>query len=475
MTTGTHRCEALAGALTDIVGEHGIVRDAAGMEPYITEWRGLIRGHCDLVVRPATTDEVAAVMRHCHAAGIPVTPQGGNTGMVGGGVPAGGIVLATDRLTRIRTLDAEDATITVEAGCVLATAQAAAREAGFTFPLSLAAEGSCRVGGNLATNAGGNNTVRFGNTRENVLGIEVVLPDGRIWNGLRRLRKNNTGYDLKHLYIGSEGTLGIITAAVIRLVPAPAGRETVLAALPDVAAVARLFQRVRQAAGDHLLAFEIMPHAGLELAAEHVEGGASPFGEQHSQYALFEVGRPHGFAGLRAGLEAVLEKAFEEGLVTDAVLAESAMQAEALWRIREGIPEAQSRAGAVIKHDVSVPVSRIPEFIERGTRLLLDHVPDGRVVAFGHIGDGNIHFNLLQPPGAERDGFLAQMPAINHAVHDLVAELDGSFSAEHGIGSAKIEDMRRYRSLVELDLMRAVKSALDPAGIMNPGKVLPPD
>lgn len=457
-----------------IVGDQGVLRDPADQERYVTDWRGQDRGSCALVVRPASTAEVAAVMRVCHDNGIPVTPQSGNTGMVSGAVPHGGIVLTTERMARIRDLDTDNATMTVEAGCVLASARQAADEADMVFPLSLASEGSCRIGGNLATNAGGNNTVRFGNTRDNVLGLEVVLPDGRVWDGLRALRKNNTGYDLRHLYIGSEGTLGIVTAAVFRLAPSPAGRETVLAACPDIDSVVRLFRLVRKAVGDQLLAFEVMPRDAVNLAATHVPGVRSPFDEPHPQYALFELSRPEALGGLRDGLETLLERALEDGLVVDAVLAESEAQAAGLWAIRESIPEAQIKSGGVIKHDVSVPVSRIPEFVERGTRLLLGHVPDGTVIPFGHIGDGNIHFNLLQPAGTDKQAFLAHMPGVSRDMYDLTVELGGSFSAEHGIGLDKVDDMERYRSDVELDLMRTIKRALDPKDIMNPGKILKP-
>lgn len=466
---------ALAEELMAIVGDAGLIRAPEDQQLYVTDWRGAAQGHCALVVRPAATEEVAAVMAFCHGAGIPVTPQGGNTGMVSGAVPRGGIVLSTDRLARIRDIDADNATMTVEAGCILATAKDAARDQGLVFPLSLASEGSCRVGGNLATNAGGNNTVRYGNTRDNVLGLEVVLPDGRIWHGLRALRKNNTGYDLKHLYIGSEGTLGIITAAVFRLVPDPGQRLTGMAACPDVEAVVALYRHLRQALGDQILAFEIMPRAAVELAQKHIPGVTSPFEDGHAQYALFELSQPQGLGCLREGLEAVLEAALEEGVLTDAVLAESHAQAAALWAIREGIPEAQSRAGGVLKHDVSVPLSRIADFITRGTHLLREHVADGLVVPFGHIGDGNIHFNLVQPMGMDKAAFLERGSAVSRAMYDLTDSLGGSFSAEHGIGTDKVADLVRYRQDVELDLMRTLKASLDPKGIMNPGTLLERD
>lgn len=439
----------------------------------MNEWRGLERGRCMMVVRPSTTQEVSAVLSVCHENGIPVTPQGGNTGMVGGAVPNGGIVLSMSRLNRIRHVDRVNATMELESGCILKNAQIAAAEVDLLVPLSLASEGSCQIGGNIATNAGGTNTLRFGNMRENVLGLEVVLSDGRIWNGLRGLRKNNTGYDLKHLFIGSEGTLGVITAAVLRLVPKPAQTQTVLAALPSLDAILDLFARTREAMGDAILAFELIPRIGLELAQKHVPGVVAPFEQAHSQYALIELAAGRASTGLRGMLEETVSGAMEEGVVDDAVIAASLSQSQAIWNIRESLPEAQSREGAVIKHDVSVPLSNIVEFMERGTELVETGLPGARVVAFGHVGDGNIHFNLLQPEAMDRQSFLAHMPRINRLVHDLVAALGGSFSAEHGIGSAKTADMTLYRSAVELDMMRAVKLALDPRGLMNPGKVLP--
>lgn len=439
----------------------------------MNEWRGLVRGRCMMVVRPSTTQEVSAVLSVCHENGIPVTPQGGNTGMVGGAVPNGGIVLSMSRLNRIRHVDRVNATMELEAGCILENAQSAAEALDMLVPLSLASEGSCQIGGNIATNAGGTNTLRFGNLRENVLGLEVVLSDGRIWCGLRGLRKNNTGYDLKHLFIGSEGTLGVVTAAILRLVPRPTQTHTMLAALPSLDAVLTLFARMREVMGDVVLAFELIPQIGLELARRHVPGVAVPFEQAHSQYALIELAASRGSTGLRNMLEETVSGALEEGIVDDAVIAESLSQAEAIWHIRESIPEAQSREGAVIKHDVSIPLSNIVEFMERGTELVETGMPGARVVAFGHVGDGNIHFNLLQPEVMDRQSFLAHMPRINRLVHDLVAALGGSFSAEHGIGSAKTADMTLYRSAVELDMMRAVKLALDPRGLMNPGKVLP--
>lgn len=463
----------LIAALGAIVGPAQVLTDEARLEPYVTEWRGVERGYCSAVVRPGSTAEVSRVLALCHETRTPVVPQGGNTGMVAGGVPRGGIVLATERLSAIRALDRDNATMTLEAGCPLAVAQAQSQAHDLTFPLTLASEGSCFIGGNLATNAGGNNTVRFGNTRENVLGLEVVLADGRIWDGLRGLRKNNTGYDLKHLFIGAEGTLGVITAATFRLIPAPADTQTALVACPDAAAVVRLFRQIQRALDGQLRAYEMMPDAAVALAEHHMPRVRLPFDERAPLYVLMEFTQPSGLPCLREGLENCLEAAMEAGLVSDAVLAEGGSHAEGLWRIRESIPEAQSRAGAVIKHDVSVPITAIPEFLDRGQRCLLECVPEGTVVAFGHVGDGNIHFNLVQPAGMERLAFLEQAPTVNRAMHELTVSLGGSFSAEHGIGLVKTAEMARYRGGPELEMMQAIKASLDPHGIMNPGKVLP--
>jgi len=474
MSEGTAGGSDLIDALCGIVGHQHVLSDGASLEPYVTEWRGIERGHCTAAVRPGSTAEVSRVLALCFETRTPVVPQGGNTGMVAGGLPRGGIVLSTERLSAIRSLDPENASMTVEAGCVLATAQAKAAEHELTFPLTLASEGSCFVGGNLATNAGGNNTVRFGNTRENVLGVEVVLADGRIWDGLRGLRKNNTGYDLKHLFIGAEGTLGVITAATFRLSPKPADFQTALLACPDASAVLRLFQRLRRDLDGQLRAYEMMPDAGVALAEAHMPRVALPFDERHPYYVLLEATQPNGLPCLREGLERCLEAGMETGLISDAVLAEGGAQAAGLWRIRESLPEAQSRAGAVIKHDVSVPITAIPEFLDRGSRCLLAHVPGATVVAFGHVGDGNIHFNLVQPQDLARASFLERAPALNRAMHELTVSLGGSFSAEHGIGLLKTGEMARFRGGPELEMMRAIKATLDPHGIMNPGKLLPP-
>ena len=468
MTVPENILEAIRGA----VGPKGWIGTGGGMEPYLIEERGLYRGTCDMVVLPRTTAEVAAVVGHCAGAGVAIVPQGGNTGLVGGGVPDGGIVLSTARLDRIREVDPLNHTITVEAGCVLANVQAAAGEAGAYFPLSLAAEGSCRIGGNLSTNAGGIAVLRYGTARDLVLGLEVVLADGLVWDGLRRLRKDNTGYDLKQLFIGAEGTLGIITAAVLKLFPAPRTRVTVLAAVPGVDAVMDLFAHVREGFGDALVAFEVISRLGLDIGLKHIPGVIDPFQSRHGYYALLEVTSPGTGEGVRESLEAHLTDALEKGIADDAVIASSERQAQELWRIRESVPEAQKLEGGSIKHDVSVPVSRVAELIVRATGVVEKDLPGVRVLAFGHLGDGNIHFNLLQPKAMDRDDFLSRWDRMNRLVHDIAVELDGSFSAEHGIGRLKRGDLERYKSAVELDLMRTLKSALDPKNIMNPGKIL---
>ncbi|HSO41286.1 MAG TPA: FAD-binding oxidoreductase [Rhodospirillales bacterium] len=460
-------------ALREAVGERGWVDDPGAIATHLAEERGRFQGSCAAVVRPGSTEEVAAVVAICAEAGLPVVPQGGNTGLVGGGVPDGGVVISLARMNRIRAVDPLNRTITAEAGVILSALQDAAKEADAMFPLSLGAEGSCRIGGNLATNAGGITVLRYGNVREMVLGLEVVLPDGRIWDGLRGLRKNNTGYDLKQLFVGSEGTLGIITAAVLKLFPKPRGEETALAALPSEEAALDLFQRCNAAAGDVLTAFEFFSRRCLDFCIAHVPGVGDPFANAHPAYALIKLSSPREGEALRDALEGLLAEALDEGVVSDAVLAMSAVQADQLWRIRESIPEAQKGEGGSIKNDVSVPLSQVPAFISRASAAVEAAMPGIRVVAFGHFGDGNIHFNLSQPPGADRAAFLAEWDRFDRIVADVAAELGGSFSAEHGVGWLKCADMLRYKSPVELDLMRAIKRALDPQNIMNPGKVVP--
>ena len=455
-----------------IVGNRGWITDPNDMKPFVTEWLKILSGSCEMVVLPGSSSEVAQVVRICNSAGIPITPQGGNTGMVGGAVPDGGIVLTTERLNKVRDLDVENATITVESGCLLADVQSAAADAGFLFPLTLASEGSCRIGGNIATNAGGNNTVRYGNTREQVLGLEVALPDGRIWDGLRALRKDNTGYDLKHLFIGAEGTLGIITAAVLSLVPKPRDRVTALAAAESWDGLLKLFMTLRSRLSSALIAFEVFTELGMKITVEHIHNVSDPFSKIYPLYALIEAVTYGEDAAINFAMEAGLSEALERGILFDAVLAESGAQADNLWSVREGLPEAQSIETLVIKHDISVPISKVPNFVIKGSAIMAEYIPGARLLPFGHMGDGNLHFNLLQPSEMTQEAFLGHKLEINRKLHDLAISMGGSFSAEHGIGLNKVKDLTRYRDDVEIDLMVNIKRAVDPMNIMNPGKVI---
>jgi FAD/FMN-containing dehydrogenase len=466
--------EAAIERIKAVVGPRGWIADPRDQEPYLVEARGLYRGATRLVVRPASSAEVAAVVRICAAAKLPIVPQGGNTGLVGGGVPledGHNIVLALGRMNHIRAIDPVNFTMTVEAGCILADLQRAAAEADRLFPLSLGAEGSCQIGGNLSTNAGGIAVLRYGNTRELTLGLEVVLPDGRIWDGLRGLRKDNTGYDLKQLFIGGEGTLGIITAATIKLFPKPREVETAFLGLSRVENAMSLFAEARAATADQLTAFELIPRAALDLALTHVPGTIDPLAASYPWYVLLEMSSSESESGIRGLLERLLGQALEKGLVGDGVIAESGVQAKELWHIREAIVEAQNYSGS-IKHDVAVPVSRVAEFINRATLLVTERLPGIRPMAFGHVGDGNIHFNLTQPEGADRQAYLSRWQEFNDIVHGVVRELAGSISAEHGVGRLKRDEITHYKSAIEIELMRRVKLAFDPEGIMNPSKLV---
>jgi len=457
------------------IGAAGVVDDASDMAAYLVDERKLFRGKAPAVLRPASTEEVAKVVSICAESGIGIVPQGGNTGLCGGSVPddsGAQIVLSLSRMNRIRDLDPVNYTLTAEAGCVLADVQRAANEADRLFPLSLAAEGSCQIGGNLSTNAGGIAVLRYGNARELVLGLEVVLADGKIWNGLRRLRKDNTGYDLKQIFLGSEGTLGVITAAVLKLFPLPRHICTALIAFRDVAAATGLLAKLREASGDMVTSFEYIHRHCMDLVIRHIPGQSDPFDHRYQHYVLVELSASRAEAGLDQILESVCTDGLESGALLDAVVASSESQRQQLWALRESIPEAQKHAGVCIKHDVSVPVSRVPEFLERGTKLLTDAYHEAQVIAFGHMGDGNIHFNLQQPEGEDPELFMKEGPRITGAVHDLAAEFEGSFSAEHGIGALKLKDLYGYKSEVEIALMRSLKRAIDPEGIMNPGKVI---
>ena len=461
-------------ALGAIVGARNLVSDPQEMAPYLREMRGLFHGRALAIVRPGCTAEVAEVLRWAARTGTRVTPQGGNTGLVGGQIPVAEgrqIILSLQRLDAIRAVDPEGNTMTVEAGVTLLLAREAAQAAGRLFPLSLPSEGSCTIGGNLSTNAGGTAVIAYGNARELCLGLEVVLADGRIWNGLRRLRKDNTGYDLRNLFIGAEGTLGVITAAVLKLWPLPAARTTAFLAVPSPAAAVALLNRARAGAAGTLVTFELIPRIGLDYVLRHAPDTRDPLAETSPWYVLMEVSA-QAEAGLEDAVSAVLAEAMADGLVGDAAIAGSLAQRNAFWRLREMLSEVQRLEGGSIKHDISVPVHAVPAFLERASAVCEALVPGGRVVAFGHLGDGNIHFNLSQPPGADKAAFLARWEEVNAAVHAVVAAMEGSISAEHGIGRLKRDLLPQVKDPVELDLMRTLKAALDPQGLLNPGAVL---
>ena len=467
---------SLLDAIRAIVGDRGILTDPSDTAPYSEDWRRLYHGRTAAVIRPGTTQELAAVVALCAQSGTPIVPQGGNTSMVGGAVPnedGSELILSTSRLNRIRDLDPADMTLTVEAGVTLKAAQLAAAEQGCLLPLSISSEGTAQIGGVLAVNAGGNNTVRYGNARDLVLGLEVVLPDGTIWNGLRRLRKDNTGYCLRQLFVGSEGTLGIITAAVLKLAPQPKEIAVALCGVESPEAALQLFTRFQAHDAASISAFELMSGLGMSFVLKHIPGATMPLESPAPFYALVELASPRPGAGLRAMLEEIMEQALEDNIVQDAVIAESDAQRASIWRLREEHSEGQKREGASVKNDVSVPVSKVPAFIRKATAACEALMPGVRVVPFGHMGDGNIHFNLEQPIGSDGAWFLAQDHAIMDAVNEIVREYDGSFSAEHGIGKLKPYMMPDWRGGAELALMQRIKAAIDPAGIMNPGKVLP--
>jgi FAD/FMN-containing dehydrogenase len=461
--------------LAAIVGPQGLITDPRDLEPYVVDWRGVYRGATPAVVRPASTDEVAKVIKLCAETRTPIVPQGGNTGMCGASVPTGGreVVLSLARLNRVREVDALNNTLTAEAGCVLAAIQQAAMEADRLFPLSLGAEGSCQIGGNLSTNAGGVNVLRYGNTRELVLGLEVVLPDGRVWNGLRGLRKDNTGYDMKQLFIGAEGTLGVITAAVLKLFPRPAASATAWLAVPHPEAALEFLALLRRHCGERISAFELISRNCVDLLLRHVPGTRDPLAARHDWYVLLELADSRPGHALRAELERALEAALEDTLVADAVLAENESQSKALWRMRESIPEAaRAEPGMLYRHDVAVAVSRIPAFIREARGALESAFPGADIICFGHLGDGNLHYNAYIPGRLRSDAAAREARDVTDLVYDIVARYGGSFSAEHGIGCAKVAELARYKSPLELELMRSIKRTLDPLGIMNPGKVL---
>jgi FAD/FMN-containing dehydrogenase len=462
----------LIARFTAIVGAHNALTGTADIAPHLVEPRGKFKGASRLVLKPGSTDEVAAILKLANETGTPIVPQGGNTGLVGGQIPLGPeVVVSLTRMNRIRHLDEADAVITLEAGVTLQHAQEAAARKDLLFPLWIASQGTAQVGGNLSTNAGGINVMAYGNTRDLCLGLEVVLPSGEVWNGLKTLRKDNTGYDLKHLFIGAEGTLGIITAAAMKLAPKPVDRATVFASVNSPDDALGLLSLVRRMSGQAIVAFEIMPRSGIDMVIAHA-GCRDPLDAPSDWYVLFELA---GFAGAPEMEElaaTILAVALEEGLVTDATIAASGQQAADLCRLREMMSEVQRLEGGSIKHDISVPVSRVPAFLEAATSKVRHMIPGCRPVPFGHIGDGNIHFNISQPAGADRQAFLAHWEEVAAAVHAIVREMGGSISAEHGIGTLKRDELAATKQPVELAMMRSIKQLLDPNGIMNPGKVL---
>jgi FAD/FMN-containing dehydrogenase len=472
---------SLIDRLRAIVGDRGLITDEQGKHPYLTDWRDNYLGAAFAVVRPASTEEVASVVKLCAAEKVAIVPQGGNTGMAGGGTPheAGReIVLSLTRMNRILDVDPIGYTMTVEAGVILKTIQQTAVEHDRLFPLSLGAEGSCTIGGNLSTNAGGVQVLHYGNARQLVLGLEVVTPAGEVWNGLRALKKDNTGYDLRDLYLGAEGTLGIITKAVLKLWPKPKDTATSWIAVPSPASAVELLSGANSASEDNVTSCELMGRQGIDLVLKHIPGASDPLGEKHDWYVLLEWAstRPRrdgeNKGGLSDKMEAYLGEAMEKGLVLDATLAQTETQARSLWALRDNHSEAQKREGPSIKHDISVSVSRIPEFITEGLAAMKRALPECRPVPFGHVGDGNLHFNCQAPAGWDKPRFMSHADAITGAIYDLVVSYGGSISAEHGIGQLKVDELAHYRSQIELDTMRTLKRALDPQNIMNPGKVV---
>ncbi|MBT8078940.1 MAG: FAD-binding oxidoreductase [Gammaproteobacteria bacterium] len=439
--------------------------------PHLSEWRGLWAGKTPLMLVPSSVEEVARAVAHCAAAKIGIVPQGGNTGLCGAAIPDNSgsqVLLSLSRLNRIRSVDPDNFSMCVEAGCVLADLQSAAEDAGRYFPLSLAAEGSCQIGGNISTNAGGVNVLRYGTAREQVLGLEVVLADGTVWNGLRALRKDTAGYDMKQLFIGAEGTLGIITAAVLRLYPPPRDMRSLWAAVASPRHAVQFLSFMRDTLGDNLHAFELLSDRSVRFVRRHVGGTRLPGSDDSAWYVLADVvSWDQGDA-----MERALSAAVERGIVNDVVLAKNQQEADSFWRLRHSVSTAQKAEGESLKHDISVPLDKIPDFIDRAGDAVRKLIPGARIVAFGHVGDGNVHYNVSQPAHVDGGQFAARRPEVATLIYDIVVSLGGSISAEHGIGVLKRQDLKRYRSAAELGLMRSIREALDPDHILNPGKVL---
>jgi FAD/FMN-containing dehydrogenase len=465
-------------SLARVLPPGAIITEPADRKPYETDFRGLISHPAECVVLPRSTEEVALTVHACAARGIAVVPQGGNTGLVAGGVPAPDrrqVILSLRRMNAIRAIDAVDNTMTVEAGVVLAAAQAAAMEHDRLLPLSLAAEGSCQIGGNIATNAGGVQVVAYGNMRALVLGLEVVLADGRIWDGLRSVRKDNTGLDLKHLFIGAEGTTGIITAATLRLVPRPRQMTTLLIAVPNVESALRLYVDFSGRFGGELTSFEYFTRFGVKMLRRHVPQVKHPLAGDHPAYVLCELASCDESRDFTPGLEAVLLRAMEQGLALDSAVAQSETHRQAFWQLREGLPEGERAAGGAVKHDLAVPISRIPEILRQIERIVAQEHPAPRLHVFGHIGDGNLHVNVLPPDGTRLALYRGESQGLTERIEDAVMAVGGSFSAEHGVGQTRMTSLSRYRSPVELSMMTSAKAALDPRGVLNPGKIIPVD
>ena len=467
--------DPLIAGLAAIVGPRYCLTEPEAQAPFVTDWRGLYRGRARAVVLPGTTAEVQAVVRLARQYRAPIVPQGGNTGLAGGATPDGSgqtILVSTKRLDKVRAIDPLNNSMVAEAGCILANLQQAASAADRLFPLSLSAEGTCQIGGNLATNAGGLNVLRFGSARDLCLGLEVVLPDGELLSNLHALRKDNTGYDLRHLFAGSEGTLGIITAAALKLFPKPVKRATAMVALAELEIAPALLARCRAGLADQLVSFELLPRFGIELAQKFSPGLAWPLESLADWSVLIEANTSSAAFDIRAAMELCLGEALEAGEITDAAVASSEAQSLAMWRQREALLEGQIKIGAGIKHDVSVPVAQVPAFIRAGIKAVVDTWPQARMLAFGHIGDGNIHFNLVQFEGEDKERFIARTEAVNTVVHDVVQRFGGSISAEHGIGQLRRSEFHRRKPSTELDLMRRIKKLIDPDDLMNPGKLV---
>ncbi len=460
-------------SIRKVVGERGCLSDSDIMEPFLRDAHDKVFDDCPLVVRPANTGEVAAIIKICAEYNLPVVPHGGKTGLVKGCDPNGAIILDMGRMNAIRGIDQANRTMTVEAGCILANIQSAAQEIGALFPLSLGAEGTCQIGGNLSTNAGGTGVLRYGNARDLVLGLEVVLPDGSIWDGLRALRKDNTGYDLKHMFIGAEGTLGIITAAVLKLFPAPKATTTAFVAANTIEDIIEAFGRINNDTGSFLTGFELIARGVFEMGIDNIPDYKDPFEDIHPFYALIELSTPLNGYPLDEILENVLAEMLENATLNDAVVAQSEAQSASLWRLREGAVEGMTKEAEYYSFDVSLSASDIPEFFAEANKVVDEHFPEGRLAAFGHIGDGNIHYVLVGPKDMSAEELENRSRPCEAPIFDLIAKMNGSFSAEHGVGTLKLKAMSRYKSPVELGLMRNLKKTMDPANIMNPGKVIP--